>query len=108
MERQNQSLEMDNQHYQAKIADLEQSLASLQGYLQTQERAKIKLAAQREYNERFKAVQRKKITIIPNTGRSKLKHMRWQITHCRRIISLQSVTGLIGHWHPTRHLRDEP
>ena len=33
-------------------------MASLHGYSQTQEKAKIKLAAEREFNERFNAVQR--------------------------------------------------
>ena len=53
----NQALEMGNEDYQAKIADLEQRLASLQGYSREQEQAKRKLAAEREFNERFNKVQ---------------------------------------------------
>jgi OOP family OmpA-OmpF porin len=58
VEGRNQSLEKDNLNYQAKVADLEQRMATLQGYSRTQEEAKKKLAAEREFNERFNQVQR--------------------------------------------------
>ena len=58
MERENQSLEKDNQDYQARIANLEQQFVGLQGYSREQEAAKRKLAAERAFNERFNKVQR--------------------------------------------------
>ncbi|MDX2451906.1 OmpA family protein [Desulfosarcina sp.] len=54
----NQSLETDNQAYQARIADLEKQFTGLQGYSREQETAKRKLAAEREFNEKFNKVQR--------------------------------------------------
>ena len=54
----NQSLEKDNQAYQARIADLEKQFTGLQGYSREQEAAKRKLAAEREFNEKFNKVQR--------------------------------------------------
>jgi outer membrane protein OmpA-like peptidoglycan-associated protein len=54
----NQSLESDNQAYQARIASMEQQLSGLKGYSRAQETAKEKLAAEREFNEQFDKVQR--------------------------------------------------
>ncbi len=54
----NQSIETDNQAYQARIADLEKQFTGLQGYSREQEAAKRKLAAEREFNEKFNKVQR--------------------------------------------------
>ena len=54
----NQSIEKDNQAYQARIASLEQKLSGLKGYSQAQETAKQKLAAERAFNEQFNKVQR--------------------------------------------------
>ena len=54
----NQSLEKENQNYQSQIANLEQQLTGLQGYSREQEAAKRKLAAEREFNEKFNKVQR--------------------------------------------------
>ncbi len=54
----NQSLETDNQAYQARIASMEQQLSGLKGYSRAQETAKEKLAAEREFNEQFDKVQR--------------------------------------------------
>jgi len=58
MEQQTKSLEKDNQGYQARAATLEQQLSSLKGYSREQEDARQKLAAEREFNEKFKKVQR--------------------------------------------------
>jgi OOP family OmpA-OmpF porin len=58
MEQKNASLEKDNQVFQTRIANLEQQLTGLQGYSREQEAAKRKLAAEREFNERFNRVQR--------------------------------------------------
>jgi OOP family OmpA-OmpF porin len=57
MQQKQQALERDNQVYQSQIADLEQELAGLQGYSRKQEAAKQKLAAEREFSERFNKVQ---------------------------------------------------
>ncbi len=54
----NQSIEKDNQSYQARIATLEQQLSGLKGYSKAQETAKDKLAAERAFNEQFNKVQR--------------------------------------------------
>ncbi len=54
----NQSIEKDNQSYQARIASLEQQLSGLKGYSKAQETAKDKLAAERAFNEQFNKVQR--------------------------------------------------
>jgi outer membrane protein OmpA-like peptidoglycan-associated protein len=53
-----QSLEKENQNYRTQIANLEQQLAGLQGYSREQEAAKRKLAAERNFNEKFNKVQR--------------------------------------------------
>ena len=53
-----QSLEKDNQNYQARAATLEQQIGSLTGYSREQEAARQKLAAEREFNEQFNSVQR--------------------------------------------------
>ncbi|MCB2144997.1 MAG: OmpA family protein [Deltaproteobacteria bacterium] len=58
MEQKNQSLAKDNLNYQSQIANLEQQLTGLQGYSREQEAAKRKLAAEREFNEKFNKVQR--------------------------------------------------
>ena len=58
LEQKNQSLEKNNQTYQARIADLEKQLTGLQGYSREQEAAKRKLAAERDFNEKFNNVQR--------------------------------------------------
>jgi outer membrane protein OmpA-like peptidoglycan-associated protein len=58
MQRNNQSLEKDKQTYQTRIANLEQQLSGLQGYSREQEATQRKLAAEREFNERFTKVQR--------------------------------------------------
>ncbi len=52
------SLEEEIQNNEAKIEDLEQQLKGLQGYASQQEVAKQRLAAEREFNERFNEVQR--------------------------------------------------
>lgn len=52
------ALEKENQAYQSQIADLRQQLAGLEGYSKAQESAKQRLAAEREFNERFNRVQR--------------------------------------------------
>lgn len=57
MERKNQSLENENHNYQTLIASMEQRISGLQGYSREQEEAKQKLAAEREFNERFNTVQ---------------------------------------------------
>ena len=57
-ERKSQSLDKENQDYQAQIANLEQQLSGLKGYSREQEAAKQKLAAEREFNEQFNKVQR--------------------------------------------------
>jgi len=57
MQQKVQTLEKANQAYQSQIANLEQQLAGLQGYSREQETAKQKLAAEREFNERFNKVQ---------------------------------------------------
>ncbi|MEE4111407.1 MAG: OmpA family protein, partial [Desulfobacteraceae bacterium] len=54
----NQSIEEDNQAYQARIASMEQQLSGLKGYSRAQETAKEKLAAEREFNKQFDKVQR--------------------------------------------------
>jgi outer membrane protein OmpA-like peptidoglycan-associated protein len=53
-----QALEKDNEAYQTRIATLEQQFTGLQGYSREQEAAKRKLAAEREFNEKFNKVQR--------------------------------------------------
>ncbi len=53
-----QSLEKDNQSYQAQTATLEQQISSLKGYSREQEEAKQKLYAEREFNDQFNKVQR--------------------------------------------------
>ena len=53
-----QSLEKDNQNYQARAATLEQQIGNLTGYSREQEAARQKLAAEREFNEQFNSVQR--------------------------------------------------
>jgi OmpA-OmpF porin, OOP family len=53
----NQALEMANQGHQAKVAALEQELADLQGLSREQEKTTRRLAAEREFNERFTEVQ---------------------------------------------------
>ena len=58
LKQKNQSIEKDNQAYQARIATLEQQLSGLKGYSLAQETAKQKLAAEREFNEQFNKVQR--------------------------------------------------
>jgi len=58
MVQKNQSLEKNNLKYQSQIANLEQQLTGLQGYSREQEAAKRKLAAEREFNEKFNKVQR--------------------------------------------------
>jgi len=58
MGQKNRSLEKDNLNYQSQIANLEQQLTGLQGYSREQEAAKRKLAAEREFNEKFNKVQR--------------------------------------------------
>ncbi len=58
MEQQTKSLEKDNLNYQSQIANLEQQLTGLQGYSREQEAARRKLAAEREFNEKFNKVQR--------------------------------------------------
>jgi outer membrane protein OmpA-like peptidoglycan-associated protein len=58
MNRTNESLKSQNQSYQALVADLEERLASLQGFSRQQEEAKQKLTAEQEFNERFNKVQR--------------------------------------------------
>jgi OOP family OmpA-OmpF porin len=58
MGQKNQSLEKENLNYQAQIANMEKQLAGLQGYSREQEAAKRKLAAEREFNEKFNKVQR--------------------------------------------------
>jgi outer membrane protein OmpA-like peptidoglycan-associated protein len=57
VEQKNKMLEEESKGYQAQIADLKQQLAGLQGYSREQEAAKQKLAAEREFNERFNQVQ---------------------------------------------------
>ncbi|WP_419657626.1 OmpA/MotB domain protein [Desulfosarcina variabilis str. Montpellier] len=57
VEQKNKMLEDESKGYQAQIADLKQQLAGLQGYSREQEAAKQKLAAEREFNERFNQVQ---------------------------------------------------
>jgi len=47
-----------NQSYQAQIAAMEQRIAGLQGFSRQQEAEKARLAAEREFNERFDQVQR--------------------------------------------------
>lgn len=54
---QNRKLERDNQSFQTQIAALKQQVTGLQGYSRTQEETKQKLAAEREFNERFNKVQ---------------------------------------------------
>ena len=58
MNRANKSLKSKNQDDQAQIAILEQRLSGLEGYSRQQEETKNKLAAAREFNERFNNVQR--------------------------------------------------
>jgi outer membrane protein OmpA-like peptidoglycan-associated protein len=53
----NQSLDKEKQEHLATIEDLEQQVAGLQGYSSQQEAEKQKLAAEREFNERFEEVQ---------------------------------------------------
>jgi OmpA-OmpF porin, OOP family len=58
MAQKKQSLENENQAYQAEIANLEQQLVGLQSYSREQEAAKRKLAAERAFDEKFNRVQR--------------------------------------------------
>ena len=58
MEQQTKSLEKDNQVTRRGRLTLEQQLSSLKGYSREQEDARQKLAAEREFNEKFKKVQR--------------------------------------------------
>jgi OOP family OmpA-OmpF porin len=58
MKQETQSLEQDNQDYQARAATLEEQLGRLEGYASEQESAKQALAAEREFNEKFNVVQR--------------------------------------------------
>jgi len=51
------SLELARMQHLKKIGDLEESLAGQQGYSREQEAARRKLAAEREFNERFNKVQ---------------------------------------------------
>jgi OOP family OmpA-OmpF porin len=53
-----QALEKENQTYRSQVATLEQQLAGAQGYSREQEAAKRKLAAERDFNEKFNKVQR--------------------------------------------------
>jgi outer membrane protein OmpA-like peptidoglycan-associated protein/ElaB/YqjD/DUF883 family membrane-anchored ribosome-binding protein len=53
-----QALEKENQTYRSQVATLEQQLAGVQGYSREQEAAKRKLAAERDFNEKFNKVQR--------------------------------------------------
>ena len=57
MQQKNQTLDKANQDYQAQLATLEQQLSGLKGYSREQEAAKQKLAAEREFNEKFNKVQ---------------------------------------------------
>lgn len=57
MEQNNKALEEEKKGYQTQIADLKQQLAGLQGYSREQEAAKQRLAAEREFSERFNQVQ---------------------------------------------------
>jgi OmpA-OmpF porin, OOP family len=57
LQQKNRTIERENQDYQSRIADLEQRLEGLQGYSREQEQAKRKLAAERDFNERFNKVQ---------------------------------------------------
>ena len=57
MEQKNKALKEENKDYQTQIADLKQQLAGLQGYSREQEAAKQRLAAEREFSERFNQVQ---------------------------------------------------
>jgi len=58
MKQQTQSLEQDNQDYQARAATLKEQLGRLAGYASEQEAARRELAAEREFNEKFNMVQR--------------------------------------------------
>jgi len=51
------SLQIERLGHLAKIEDLKQQLAGQQGYSREQEKARRKLAAEREFNERFNKVQ---------------------------------------------------
>jgi outer membrane protein OmpA-like peptidoglycan-associated protein len=58
LKRERQLTASQNQTYQARIAALEQQLSGVQGYSRKQEEAKKRLAAERDFNERFNQVQR--------------------------------------------------
>jgi outer membrane protein OmpA-like peptidoglycan-associated protein len=57
MKEKQKALEQKNRAYRDQIADLKQQLAGLEGYSREQEAAKQRLAAEREFNERFNQVQ---------------------------------------------------
>jgi outer membrane protein OmpA-like peptidoglycan-associated protein len=54
----NQALAQEKQILEDRVADLEMRMSGLKGYSQEQEAAKRKLAAEREFNQRYDAVQR--------------------------------------------------
>jgi outer membrane protein OmpA-like peptidoglycan-associated protein len=54
----NQELEKSNQVYQSRLTNLEQQLSGVKGYAREQEADKQRLAAEREFNEKFNRVQR--------------------------------------------------
>lgn len=57
MQGKHKALKDENAAYQSQIAELKQQLAGLEGYSREQEAAKQRLAAEREFNERFNKVQ---------------------------------------------------
>ncbi len=57
MQQKENALEKKNEDYEAQISALKTRLAGLEGYAREQESAKQKLAAEREFNERFNEVQ---------------------------------------------------
>ncbi len=58
IQQKNQELEKSNQVYQSRLSNLEQQLSGVKGYAREQEADKQRLAAEREFNEKFNRVQR--------------------------------------------------
>jgi outer membrane protein OmpA-like peptidoglycan-associated protein len=58
IQQKNQDLEKSNHVYQSRLSNLEQQLSRLEGYAREQAADKQRLAAEREFNEKFNRVQR--------------------------------------------------